>query len=624
MAANMYDQAAQAQFINTYVPINFGELYRIGAAQKQAVDQAAQQFGAQLQKFGEFQSPSSVDTKRYYDLTIGRQDIQDAVNQMASNPDALKDAAFRSQLQSIINNVDYNALSQLRQSSENLSARQKMIAQMKAQGKYNPNWDDIDIGNWDTIGGAGIMNELSPIEWMNANQLSNAYFDNLKPSTLQSVFKNGIKYQIQGITYDTLKGIADARFNDLIATPQGQMYYRDALRATNGDKDAAKEAFTTMIADSQRDRIMEQETIDPYWLAMAKSRIGSGSQQPQTVLPTRQQMLDRDWINKVNPKFSNISTESRKELEDQFTKVNDAYKKYQQTGKDEDLADYLLQANKAQTRQTELYQSNMQKVMKEDFQKAANFKLNNDPSKSKEYSRKGYIKGVNYALDEASSTAALKKEDPIFTSLGATYNEYTQSNGQKTGVYQFSNSNGFLLPETVFQFATNTGQSEAKREAGLFRSDEFPFKRLVESGSFGSVQFVPETRQNLIQIGENKLIKGKLRISVKEIEDVLGTGILHELKGNAPTDYFSPTTLFGRQSTKQALKQNYDSKEIKYGEDEEPFYEVDMYRQLPDDSNGDYWYQVNQLRENSPSHVGVGGATQAQAMREQSVRSIYD
>ena len=29
MAANMYDQAAQAQFINTYVPIYFVELYRI-------------------------------------------------------------------------------------------------------------------------------------------------------------------------------------------------------------------------------------------------------------------------------------------------------------------------------------------------------------------------------------------------------------------------------------------------------------------------------------------------------------------------------------------------------------------------------------------------------------------
>lgn len=624
MAANMYDQAAQAQFINTYVPINFGELYRIGAAQKQAVDQAAQQFGAQLQKFGEFQSPSSVDTKRYYDLTIGRQDIQDAVNQMASNPDALKDAAFRSQLQSIINNVDYNALSQLRQSSENLSARQKMIAQMKAQGKYNPNWDDIDISNWDTMGGAGIMNELSPIEWMNANQLSNAYFDNLKPSTLQSVFKNGIKYQRQGITYDTLKGIADARFNDLIATPQGQMYYRDALRATNGDKDAAKEAFTTMIADSQRDRIVEQETIDPYWLAMAKQRMSAGSNQPYSVMPTRQQMLETDWSNKVVPKFSNIPESSKKEIENLASIAKAEYDKYQKSGSDEDYINYLKAANRAQQYQSDAYQKNMQKLMKEDFQKAANFKLSDDPNKSKEYSRKGYLRGISYALDEASSTASLIKEDPILTSLGATYQDYTQANGQKVGVYQFNNSNGFILPETAFQFATNTGQSKVKRDAGLFRSGDFPFKELVENGRLGDVQFVPENRQNLIQLGNNKLIKGKLRIPVEEIENTLGTGILYSLKGDAPSDYLSPTSLFARQSTKRALEDNFGSREIKYGEDGEPFYEVEVYRQLPDDNNGDYWYQVNQLRENSPSQRGVGGATQAQAMQEQSVRSIYN
>lgn len=617
----MYDQAAQAQFLNTYAPINFGELYRIGAAQKQAVDEAAQQFSSQLQKFGEFRSPSDIDTQKYYDLTINRQDMQDVINQIMTNPDALKDSAFRSNIQSIINSTDYATLSRLKQSSENLIARQKLIAQMKAAGKYNENWDDININQWNTSK-SGVMNDLSPIEWMNANQLSDVYFNNLKPSTLKSVYRDGIKYQRQGITYDTLKEIADARFNDLISTPQGQMYYRDALRATNGDENAAREAFTTMIADSQRDRMVVQEDIDRGWLELTKRRLAAASQQQtQTVMPTRQQMLDRDWINKVNPKFSNISDESRKELEDQFIKVNEAYKRYQQTGKDDDLADYLLQANKAQTRQTELYQNNMQKIMKEDFQKAANFKLKNDPSKSKEYSRKGYIKGVNYALDEASSTAALKKEDPIFTSLGATYNEYTQSNGQKTGVYQFSNSNGFLLPETVFQFATNTGQSEAKREAGLFRSSEFPFRQLIESGSFGSVQFIPETRQNLIQVGNNKLIKGKLRIPVKEIEEALGTGIMYRMDFTGPSDYILP---FSRQSTNQALKQNFGSKEIKYGEDGEPFYEVDMYRQLPDDSNGDYWYQVNQLRENSPSHVGVGGASQAQAMQEQSVRSIYD
>lgn len=624
MAANMYDQAAQAQFINTYVPINFGELYRIGAAQKAAVDEAAQQFGAQLQRFGEFQSPSQVDTQRYYDLTIGREDFQNAINQMVSNPDYLKDAANRSSLQSMINSVDYSTLSQLKQSSENLSARQKMIAQMKAQGKYNPNWDDININLWDTSN-KGIMTELSPLEWMNANQLSNVYFDNLKPSTLQSVYRNGVKYQRQGITYDTLKGIAEARFNDLIATPQGQMYYRDALRATGGDEVAAKEAFTTMIADSQRDRMFEQATVDPYWLAMVKQRAsaGSGSNQPYSVMPTRQQMLDRDWSNKVSPKFGNIPEASKKEIEELVSKAKDAYERYQISGSDQDLADYLLQSNKAQTQQAKAYQENMQKIMKEDFQKAANFKLNGIPNKSKEYSRAGYLKGVSYALDEASSTAAIKKDDPLLTSLGAIYNEYTQSDGQKIGVYQFNSSNGFILPETVFQFATNTGESEIKRDAGLFRSSEFPIRQIIENGRLGNVQFVPETRQNLMQVGDNKLIKGKLRIPVEEIESTLGTGILRELKGNTPLDYLSPTTLFARQSTKMALEQNLGSKEVKYGEDGKPFYEIEIYRQLPDDNNGDYWYQVNQLRENSPSHVGVGGATQAQGMQEQSVRSIY-
>lgn len=623
MSANMYDQAAEAQFMNTYVPINFGELFRIGTAQKQDMDRAAEQFTSQLQKFGEFRSPSSVDTKNYYDLTINRDDFQQAINQMVSNPDYLKDVANRSQLQSLINSVDYSTLSNLKQSSENLTARQRAIAQMKAQGKYNPNWDNIDINQWDTIGNKRIMTELAPLEWVNANQLSNAYFDNLKPSTLDSVYKNGVKYQRQGIIYNDLKEIADAKFNDLVATPQGQMYYRDALKASGGDVTSAKEMFTTMIADSQRDRIVELETVDPYWLATIKS--GSGQQQTQTVLPTRQQMIEKDWSNKVYPKFGNIPEAAQKEIQQLIGDAKKAYDRYQNTKSDKDYINYLESSNKANEIQQNAYMDNMRKIMKDDFYKVANFKLtSSDPSKSKEYSRKGYIKGVKYSLDEASSTAAITKEDPLLISLGATYTDYAQQDGQKVGVYQFNSSDGFILPETVFQFATGTGQSKPRRDAGLFRSSELPFKELVESGKFNSVQFIPATRQNVVQVGENKLIKGKLRVPVKEVEENLGTGILRELKGNTPTDYLSPTSLFARQSTKRALDDNFGINEIKYGENGIPYYEVDIYRQLPSDNNGDYWYQVNQLRENSPSNGGVGGSTQAQGMQEQSVRTIYD
>ena len=68
MQANRYDRAAEAPIINTYVPINFGELYRIGQAQRDAVESAAKDFANTVAKFGEFQSPSAIDTQKYYDF----------------------------------------------------------------------------------------------------------------------------------------------------------------------------------------------------------------------------------------------------------------------------------------------------------------------------------------------------------------------------------------------------------------------------------------------------------------------------------------------------------------------------------------------------------------------------
>lgn len=123
MQANRYDRAAEAPIMNTYVPINFGELYRIGQAQRQAVEQAANEFTNTVSKFGEFQSPSAVDTQRYYENSLGK--IRDLIDEAATNPDAMKDANFRARLNSRIANLDYATLSNLRQSREGMLARQK-------------------------------------------------------------------------------------------------------------------------------------------------------------------------------------------------------------------------------------------------------------------------------------------------------------------------------------------------------------------------------------------------------------------------------------------------------------------------------------------------------------------
>lgn len=219
MAANMYDQAAQAQFINTYVPINFGELYRIGAAQKAAVDEAAQQFGAQLQKFGEFQSPSQIDTQRYYDLTIGREDFQNAINQMVVNPDYLKDAANRSQLQSMINSVDYSTLSNLKSSRDAMLKRQEINQRLMLENRFNPLWHDVDFANYDTVN-SKIFDDITPLPYMSIRELVEPYVNNLKGEFLGA--KNGFLWN--GVTDEMTDAQLQNNLSSIQNTPQYQKY----------------------------------------------------------------------------------------------------------------------------------------------------------------------------------------------------------------------------------------------------------------------------------------------------------------------------------------------------------------------------------------------------------------
>jgi hypothetical protein len=104
-----------------------------------------------------------------------------------------------------------------------------MRAKMEAEGRYKKSWDQSNIPQYDTLSNKSVFSDITPIRYMTADEMSNPYFSNLKPSSLGSVWKDGVKYDRQGITYDTLYSIADARFNDLISTPQGKEYYKEAL-----------------------------------------------------------------------------------------------------------------------------------------------------------------------------------------------------------------------------------------------------------------------------------------------------------------------------------------------------------------------------------------------------------
>lgn len=315
MAANMYDQAAQAQFINTYVPINFGELYRIGAAQKQAVDQAAEQFTTQLQKFGEFRSPSRVDTENYYNMTIGREDFQNAINQMVSNPDYMKDASNRAQLQSLINSVDYAALSQLKESADYQRMGLQTRAKMKAEGRLKDSWDKSDIANYDTLGTGKIFDDITPVAYMNLNELSTPYFNDLKPGFLGTDYVNGTRYVVTGNNMEDLMAVATAKFNDLIDTPQGQKYFEEYLAMNNGDANAAKSQFINAVAQSQIDRTRRPKyDVDPAFIEQLKYSLkakAAGASDTSNVLPDLSRILATTTVQNNLAVLGGLTPEER-------------------------------------------------------------------------------------------------------------------------------------------------------------------------------------------------------------------------------------------------------------------------------------------------------------------------
>ena len=313
MQANRYDRAAEAPILNTYVPINFGELYRIGQAQREAVEQAAKDFTNTVAKFGEFQSPSVIDTQRFYDNSLGK--IKDLIETAASNPDSMKDASFRSQLNSRIANLDYATLSNLKQSREGMLARQKANQELMMKGGYNPLIHDVDFASYDTTS-SGIFNDVSPLAYKSVVDLVKPFVDDLKGKYLGT--KNGLMYR--GVTNDDTDNQLKQNWSSIENSP----YYTQNLdiikKQIPGIDDAtARQMLNTKIFTAGREFAWDEVQRDPLAVAMAR-RSGSGDENQKRLLNLTDQ-LELTARDKFASVFSNAPTEldARKKLNDVFT-----------------------------------------------------------------------------------------------------------------------------------------------------------------------------------------------------------------------------------------------------------------------------------------------------------------
>lgn len=217
MAVNRYDNPAQAQFIDTYVPIPFEQLYTLGKQAQDNVNQALKDYSSALDKWADFTSPSQVDTQAWYNETYGR--ALPVAEEMAKNMDLIRTPEGRSRIYSVINNVDRAKLSTLRQSAANLRARQEANQRLMSSGQYNPEWHDMDFANYNTQT-AGIFNDVSPLPYQSEVDMVKPFVDNLKDSFLGS--RGGYLYT--GVTQEQVRHQIDLNMSSILNTPQARRH----------------------------------------------------------------------------------------------------------------------------------------------------------------------------------------------------------------------------------------------------------------------------------------------------------------------------------------------------------------------------------------------------------------
>lgn len=238
-------------------------------AARELYNQAQEKQDQFYKEYGDFLSPSEIDTENYYNLGINR--IKQGIDDMYKQGiDPLRNPEGRSRLRSLINNVPYADLQKLKYSAKAQEDYNNSVRQLKANGLYSKEFEDLEGGgpeNYDTLKN-GIWKRQSPTPYKSMAQLSEDYYNDIKPGVIEEgVDKHtGVRYQLLGISKKNIEDVAEQKALDIINTPQGQLIYKGLLNKNNQDSNLAMRDFKDMIIAANINRTMNPtKIVDPLW-----------------------------------------------------------------------------------------------------------------------------------------------------------------------------------------------------------------------------------------------------------------------------------------------------------------------------------------------------------------------
>lgn len=256
MAVNRFDQPTQVEYISQYTPIPFQELYNIGKEYNNRVDKAFDDLNNAIKSYRAFKSPSAVDTRKYYDLTL--KGAEDIATQLVNNPESIKTPEVQAQIQRYINTRPYTELSLLEQSRDNMLLRQKNVQELIKDGKYNPLWHQYDFTNYDTLN-SGLFKETDVLPYMSELDLVKPYLDNLKDSYIRT--EGGFDYY--GVTPQRVNDQLNPKVSAIMNSPYAKEHIKALMRQGYSLQDALK-TFGTNIYTAAQEFAHENRKTNPF------------------------------------------------------------------------------------------------------------------------------------------------------------------------------------------------------------------------------------------------------------------------------------------------------------------------------------------------------------------------
>lgn len=224
-------------------------------------------------EYDNFVTPIQRDQDWYNENVINR--FRRGIDELYANgEDPLRTASGRAKLAQLARSIDVGAVNKLRTSAQNANEFLKERARLEAQGLYNPllaKYDGPDINSYSTLE-SGAWDKMSPTKMVDMATFGNPYYEGLKANR-KKISKNGKDYNVEEISMADLRNIADAKFNELVSTPQGSLMYKYYMDQTGGKPELAREMFNQAVADGQRRRIYKYEELDDNYFKNEQLKI---------------------------------------------------------------------------------------------------------------------------------------------------------------------------------------------------------------------------------------------------------------------------------------------------------------------------------------------------------------